>query len=96
MEFIKFLQPDPHYGKGVQSEVVVAVGQIVKIEPVWYVEDEKEERWRTHVAVPSEVELQQGCQKEYRIHDSLGNVYDSETASQEGRQIIERIWLGAK
>jgi hypothetical protein len=94
MEFIRFLQPDPDY-KVVPSEVVISVGQIVKLEPRYF-ETSGGKRFLTQVTKYGEEELMKGIERLYIVYDSLGNKYSSETASDEGRAVIERIWMSAK
>lgn len=94
MEFIRFLQPDPDY-KVVPSEVVVSVGQIVKIEPRYF-ETADGKRFLTQVTKYGQAELLKGIERLYIVYDSLGNKYSSESASEEGRAVIERIWMSAK
>lgn len=95
MEFIRFMQPDPDY-KVRPAQVVVSVGQIVKIEPRYFETDASGKRFLYQVATPDEDDVLKGIQKAYVVYDSLGNKYLSDTASDEGREIIERIWLEAK
>lgn len=93
MQFIKFTQCDPDYPSRL-AEVVVQVGQIVKIEPVWF-ETKGVDRYLCQVERPGEEELFRGLEKCYRVFDSLGNVYDSDSLSADARDHIERIWLNA-
>ena len=95
MQFIKFHQADPDY-RVPQAEVVVSVGQIVKIEPRYYQTGPDGADWLTQVTRPNLEEISQGTQRHYVVHDSLGNRYSSATASEEGRGIIEKIWMEAK
>ena len=94
MSFIKFMQPDPFY-KALPAEVVVNTGQIVKIEPVWFIETPEGQRWRTYVGQPDEKTLEEGLQKEYLVYDSLGNRYNSGDATEAGRGLIEKMWREA-
>ena len=96
MTFIKFLQRDSSCG-AITSEVVVNIGQIVKIEPVWYEETADGRKARVTVDV-SEMEdaTLQGYQKGYTLYDSLGGVWSSFHAANEGgRDKIEQLWLDA-
>jgi hypothetical protein len=93
MQFIKFTQPDPSY-KGRPAEVVLNVGQIVKIEPRWY-EETEHGRYLAYVGIPDSEALERGLQKEYVLFDSLGNQYESNLASEKGRDLIEQLWLDA-
>lgn len=94
MQFLKFLQQDPNYEAN-QSEVVVAVNQIVKIEPRWYEETTDGRKYLAHVDVPGPETIERGLQKEFVVFDSLGNAYESLNASQACRKLIEQIWLNA-
>lgn len=95
MEWIRFLQPDPDY-KVRPSEVVVSTGQIVKIEPRYYQVGPDGTRWLTQVSREDQQEFRDGTQRVFILYDSLGNKYNSDTASQEGRAVIERIWMEAR
>jgi hypothetical protein len=95
MDFLRFFQDDPHY-KARNSQVAVAAGQIVKIEPVYYETNQKGERFLTQVTEPTEEELLKGIDHEFVLTDSLGNQYASETLSEEARDFIKQIWRDAK
>jgi hypothetical protein len=95
MEYLRFFQNDPFY-KVKQSQVILSVGQIVKIEPVYYVTNKDGERFRTNVEEPTEDEIVRGIGREFVIYDSLGNTYATETLSEDGRSLIEGIWKSAK
>lgn len=95
MEFIRFLQADPEYPPR-KAEVIVSVGQIVKIEPRYYATGPEGKKYLTQVTVYGEKELMEGLRCDYILFDSLGNKYDSTRATDEGRALIERIWLEAR
>ncbi len=89
------MQPDPNHGK-LEGEVIVNVGQIVKIEPEWYTETPEGERWLVYVRKPTEDDVMKGYRKVYRLHDSLGNRYFSEAATEESQRRIEQLWNDTK
>ena len=95
MQFIKFLQRDPDY-KVRPAEVIVSVGQIVKIEPRYYETGADGQRWKTQVTHYGQEEALKGIQREYIVFDSLSNEYNSDAATEEGRAIIEKLWMDAK
>jgi hypothetical protein len=94
-DFIRFTQTDPNYGPN-PTEVVVNVGQIVKIVPVWYEVGADGERYLAYEPKDDAAALERLRQKEYEIYDSIGGKYPSEHTTPEGRALIETIWRNAK
>ena len=95
--FLRFIQPDPNYGKAeLGSEVIVNVGQIVKIEPEWFTETPEGKRFLVYVGKPSEDDVMKGHRRVFRLYDSLGNRYFSEAATEESQRVIERLWNDTK
>lgn len=94
LQFIKFMQPDPDY-KVRPAEVVVSVGQIVKIEPRYFETSADDQAFLKQVTHYGEDEALKGVRRQYIVYDSLGNVYNSEAATEEGRTLIEKMWMGA-
>jgi hypothetical protein len=90
-QFIRFRQLDPHYANRAE-EVIVAVAQVVKIEPVYY--EEPEDGRRSPVKPAGKGETRK-LVRVLRVHDALGNVYDSSTASEAGRCLLEQMWDAA-
>ena len=94
LQFIRFMQPDPDY-KVRPAEVVVSVGQIVKIEPRYYETSPDDQAFLKRVTHYGENEALKGIQRQYIVYDSLGNKYNSDAATEEGRTLIERLWMEA-
>jgi hypothetical protein len=92
-KFIMFTQQDPNY-KGSPGRAAVAAGQIVKIEPLYYVEQDGK-KFLAYVGTPSADDIANGVQRIYRVYDSLGGVYTSDGISEEARQLIENLFRSA-
>ena len=98
MQFIRFIQLDPNYGKcGLKSEIIVQLGQIVKIEPRWTQTAENGDKALMYVGQDDDTDAcLPDTHREYIVHDSLGNTYSSDTATEEGKRIISELWKSAK
>jgi hypothetical protein len=90
MRFIKFLQEDPGY-KGSSEEVVVCTDHIVKIEPVYFEVNAQGKRFLAKRTPENTRKLG----RSFRVHDALGNTYESASASQATQQFIEALWNAA-
>jgi hypothetical protein len=93
MQFVRFIQIDPEYrNANLHSEVFVNVQNIVNIEPVWYdVKDNK--AWRAYVGTEdTRFSESPNAVRQHAIHDILGNVYYSSSATDDGKQLIEEMW----
>jgi hypothetical protein len=97
MQFIRFMQLDPTYGEcGLSSEVIVQVGQIVKIEPLWTDIGEDGRKTMKYVGPNDDSgAIDVTTHKEFIVKDSLGNSYSSDTASKEAHDFIESLWRSA-
>jgi hypothetical protein len=89
-EFIKFSIASPA-DPSKQTQVLVSLAHVVRIVPCYFLESGGK-RMVTTVEVDDGTARQQGLKRTFTVHDDIGGLYDSASASRAGRALLERLW----
>jgi hypothetical protein len=87
---IKFSMPSPT-DPSKQTRVLVSLAHIVRIVPYYYVESGGK-RMVTTVEGEEAQSGPKGLKRSFIVYDSLGQQYDSGSASPSGQAHLERMW----
>ena len=89
--FLKFVCGNKMTTDGSDTEVIVNVAHIVMIQADWkYIKGAQ-----VKVCVPDLSSVERGLTKNYAVFDCFKNRYDTQRASQQCRDFVEKLWLDA-